>query len=229
MTGALDVIEHPARGPRQPLLRAAAGDVRCPRPCLADRHARLQAAARVRLPAVGRRGGARRRASRPRTSTAVEIEAGWLTCEMEELGRGPDLTPIRVNFSATLTAAIALLAGRFTPAELAPEWLGRARGGDPRPRGEDQPRARSGADREDAARHVGGWCVPGPRAARPAAPSPPARRRQHGRGQSRPGAGPGARRRSLAAPRSRPFRCAGASAATAATSASTGSTPRRCG
>jgi hypothetical protein len=54
---------------------------------------------------------------------AIEIEAGWLTCEMQELGRGPDLTPIRVNFSATLTAAIALLAGRLTPAELDPAWL----------------------------------------------------------------------------------------------------------
>jgi 2-methylcitrate dehydratase PrpD len=54
---------------------------------------------------------------------SVEIEAGWLTCEMEELGRGPDLSPVRVNFSATLTAAIALRAGRFTPAELEPTWL----------------------------------------------------------------------------------------------------------
>jgi len=54
---------------------------------------------------------------------SVEIEAGWLTCEMEELGRGPDLSPIRVNFSATLTVAIALRAGRFTPAELEPAWL----------------------------------------------------------------------------------------------------------
>jgi hypothetical protein len=42
---------------------------------------------------------------------------------MEELGRGPDLTPIRVNFSATFTAAIALLSGRFSPAELEPRWL----------------------------------------------------------------------------------------------------------
>jgi hypothetical protein len=54
---------------------------------------------------------------------SVEIEAGWLTCEMEELGRGPDLTPVRVNFSATLTTAISLLAGRLTPGELAPAWL----------------------------------------------------------------------------------------------------------
>ena len=54
---------------------------------------------------------------------SIDVEAGWLTCEMEELGRGPDLTPIRVNFSATLTTAIALLAGRFTPADLDPAWL----------------------------------------------------------------------------------------------------------
>jgi 2-methylcitrate dehydratase PrpD len=55
--------------------------------------------------------------------TAVEIDAGWLTCEMEELGRGPDLTPVRVNFSAALSTAIALIAGRLTPAELSPGWL----------------------------------------------------------------------------------------------------------
>jgi len=54
---------------------------------------------------------------------SVEIEAGWLTCEMQELGRGPDLSPVRVNFSATLTTAIALLAGRLPPAELSPAWL----------------------------------------------------------------------------------------------------------
>ncbi len=30
---------------------------------------------------------------------------------------------MRVNFSATLTAAIVLIAGRLTPAELAPTWL----------------------------------------------------------------------------------------------------------
>ena len=42
---------------------------------------------------------------------------------MEELGRGSDLSPIRVNFSATLTTAVTLLAGRLTPAELEPAWL----------------------------------------------------------------------------------------------------------
>jgi hypothetical protein len=53
----------------------------------------------------------------------VEIEAGWLTCEMESLGAGPDLSPVRVNFSARLSTAIALIAGRLTPAELDPVWL----------------------------------------------------------------------------------------------------------
>jgi hypothetical protein len=42
---------------------------------------------------------------------------------MEELGRGPELSPVRVNFSAALTTAIALIARRLTPAELAPAWL----------------------------------------------------------------------------------------------------------
>ncbi len=54
---------------------------------------------------------------------SVEIEAGWLTCEMEELGAGPDLSAVRVNFSARLSTAIALIAGRLTPAELEPGWL----------------------------------------------------------------------------------------------------------
>ena len=44
---------------------------------------------------------------------------------MESLGSGPDLSPVRVNFSARLTTAIALIAGRLTPAELKPEWLAR--------------------------------------------------------------------------------------------------------
>jgi MmgE/PrpD N-terminal domain len=53
----------------------------------------------------------------------VEIDGGWLTCEMEALGAGPDLSPVRVNFSARLSTAIALIAGRLTPAELDPAWL----------------------------------------------------------------------------------------------------------
>jgi MmgE/PrpD N-terminal domain len=53
----------------------------------------------------------------------VEIGAGWLTCEMESLGAGPDLSPVRVNFSARLSTAVSLIAGRLTPAELEPAWL----------------------------------------------------------------------------------------------------------
>jgi 2-methylcitrate dehydratase PrpD len=55
----------------------------------------------------------------------VDVEAGWLTCEMEELGSGAGLTPVGVNFSAALSVAVALLAGRLTPAELDPDWLER--------------------------------------------------------------------------------------------------------
>ena len=123
VTGALDVIEHP-RGVLASLSFA-------PRPAmfgalgrgLADRHARLQAPARLRLPAVGRRGGVRgggrgRRGRRASRSRPAGSPARWRSS-----GRGPDLSPIRVNFSATLTTAIALLAGRLTPAELEPAWL----------------------------------------------------------------------------------------------------------
>ena len=42
---------------------------------------------------------------------------------MEELGAGDDLTPVRVNFSAALSAAVALTAGRLTHDELRPAWL----------------------------------------------------------------------------------------------------------
>ena len=54
---------------------------------------------------------------------AIEIEAGYLTCAMEELGAGDDLSPVRVNFSAALSSAVALIAGRLTHHELRPQWL----------------------------------------------------------------------------------------------------------
>jgi len=122
VSGALDVIEHP-RGvlaslsfaPR-PQMFGALGRVWLTDTLAYKRLpgcAYLQSVAEAALAAEIEAGEVE----------SIEIEAGWLTCEMEELGRGPDLTPIRVNFSATLTAAIALLAGRFTPAELAPAWL----------------------------------------------------------------------------------------------------------
>jgi len=122
MTGALDVIEHP-RGvlaslsfaPR-PAMFGGLGSV-----WLTDTLAFKRLPGCAYLQSVGE--AALAPGLRAAEIASVEIEAGWLTCEMEELGRGPDLTPIRVNFSATLSTAIALLAGRLTPAELRPAWL----------------------------------------------------------------------------------------------------------
>ncbi len=122
VSGALDVVEHP-RGvlaslsfaPR-PAMFGALGRVWLTDTLAFKRLpgcAYLQSVAEAAL-AAGVEAG---------EIASVEIEAGWLTCEMEELGRGPDLTPVRVNFSATLATAIGLLAGRLTPAELAPAWL----------------------------------------------------------------------------------------------------------
>jgi hypothetical protein len=122
ITGALDVIEHP-RGvlaslsfaPR-PAMFGALGAV-----WLTDTLAFKRLPGCAYLQSVSE--AALTAGVDAEEVARVEVEAGWLTCEMEELGRGPDLTPIRVNFSATLTVAIALLAGRLTPAELAPAWL----------------------------------------------------------------------------------------------------------
>jgi 2-methylcitrate dehydratase PrpD len=122
MTGALDVIEHP-RGvlaqlsfAPQPAMLGGLGEV-----WLTDSLAfkRLPGCAYVQSVAE-----AACAAGVDATDVAaVEIEAGWLTCEMEELGKGAELTPVRVNFSAALTTAITLLAGRLSPTELDPSWL----------------------------------------------------------------------------------------------------------
>jgi hypothetical protein len=122
VTGALDVIEHP-RGvlsalsfaPR-PAMLGALGDV-----WLTDTLAYKRLPGCAYLQSVAEAALASGVAADE--VAGIEIEAGWLTCEMEELGRGPDLTPVRVNFSATLTTAISLVAGRLTPAELKPSWL----------------------------------------------------------------------------------------------------------
>jgi 2-methylcitrate dehydratase PrpD len=122
VTGALDVIEHP-RGvlaalsfAPQPGMLDGLGEV-----WLTDTLAYKRLPGCAYLQSVGE--AALAAGVEAGEIDAIEIEAGWLTCEMEELGAGPDLSAVRVNFSATLTAAIALIAGRFTPAELAPEWL----------------------------------------------------------------------------------------------------------
>jgi len=122
VTGALDVIEHP-RGVLASLSFA-------PRPAMFGALGRVwltDTLAFKRLPGCAYLQSVAEAALAADVETgevsSVEIEAGWLTCEMEELGRGPDLTAVRVNFSATLTAAIALRAGRLTPAELEPRRL----------------------------------------------------------------------------------------------------------
>jgi 2-methylcitrate dehydratase PrpD len=122
VTGALDVIEHP-RGVLASLSFA-------PRPAMLGALGRVwltDTLAYKRLPGCAYLQSAVEAALAAEVEAdaveRAEIEAGWLTCEMEELGRGADLTPVRVNFSAAFSVAIALLAGRFTPAELAPAWL----------------------------------------------------------------------------------------------------------
>jgi MmgE/PrpD N-terminal domain len=53
----------------------------------------------------------------------VTVDAGLLTVAMEREGARAGLTPVGVNFSAARSVAVALIAGRLTPAELAPAWL----------------------------------------------------------------------------------------------------------
>jgi 2-methylcitrate dehydratase PrpD len=122
MTGALDVIEHP-RGVLAALSFA-------PRPAMFGALGRVwltDTLAYKRLPGCAYLQSVAEAACAAGVDAdaieSIEVEAGWLTCEMEELGRGPDLSPVRVNFSAALTTAIALIAGRLTPAELDPAWL----------------------------------------------------------------------------------------------------------
>ena len=125
--GALDVIEHPrgllvhfAFAAREEML-GALGDVWLtdtlafkPFPGCAYLQAALDAALDAGVAASDVR--------------AVDVEAGYLTCEMERLGAGDDLTPVRVNFSTALSVASALIAGRFTHEELRPEWLAAHKG-----------------------------------------------------------------------------------------------------
>src|SRR2546421_166211 len=53
----------------------------------------------------------------------VQIAGGYLTAGMERLGEGAGLRPIGVNFSAKLSVAVALIAGRLTHEELSEDWL----------------------------------------------------------------------------------------------------------
>src|SRR3954452_15973769 len=53
----------------------------------------------------------------------IEIAGGYLTLAMESLGSRAGLGPVGVTFSARLSVAVALLAGRLTHEELDPGWL----------------------------------------------------------------------------------------------------------
>jgi MmgE/PrpD N-terminal domain/MmgE/PrpD C-terminal domain len=122
MTGALDVIEH-----RRGLLAHLSF---APRPAMLGALGRVwltDTLAYKRLPGCAYLQSAAEAALAAEVSAsdvaAIDVEAGRVTCGMEELGRGSDLTPVRVNFSTALSVAIALLAGRLTPEELRPDAL----------------------------------------------------------------------------------------------------------
>ena len=53
----------------------------------------------------------------------VQIAGGYLTAAMETLGERAGLRPVGVTFSAKLSVAVAILAGRLTHSELSKEWL----------------------------------------------------------------------------------------------------------
>ena len=122
LEGPLDVIESP-RGlltnlafVRRPRMLGALGDVWLtdtlafkPRPGCAY----LQAA----VDAVLRAGVAANEVD------SIVVDAGLPTVAMEELGKAGGLTPAGINFSTARSLAVALIAGRLSHEELAPEWL----------------------------------------------------------------------------------------------------------
>jgi 2-methylcitrate dehydratase PrpD len=61
----------------------------------------------------------------PRDVKSIRIEGGMLTTGMETMSgwyRSEHISPMNVNFSAALSTAITILAGRLTPAELEPDF-----------------------------------------------------------------------------------------------------------
>src|SRR2546430_12549495 len=59
----------------------------------------------------------------PAEVSEVQIAGGYLTAGMEKLGERAGLRPIGVTFSASLSVAVALIAGRLTHEQLSEEWL----------------------------------------------------------------------------------------------------------
>ncbi len=63
----------------------------------------------------------------PAEVAAIRVEAGMLTTGMETMSgwyRREHVSPMNVNFSVALSAALTVLAGRLTPAELEPDFYG---------------------------------------------------------------------------------------------------------
>ncbi len=54
---------------------------------------------------------------------SVEVETSLITTGMEGLSQPAKITAVKVNFSVRLSLAVALVAGRLTPAELDTDWL----------------------------------------------------------------------------------------------------------
>ncbi|MBN2493709.1 MAG: MmgE/PrpD family protein [Deltaproteobacteria bacterium] len=66
------------------------------------------------------------RAIEPADIVSISVRTGMLGAELERLSGGrrwPRLSPVRINFSIPLSLAVALRAGRLTPAELDEEAL----------------------------------------------------------------------------------------------------------
>jgi 2-methylcitrate dehydratase PrpD len=120
--GALDIIESP-RGllahfafVRRPSMLGALGEVWLtdtlafkPVPGCAYVQAAVEAALRAEV---------------ERAEIAdIQVDAGFLTISMEQLAPPNGLTAAGINFSTARSIAVALIAGRLTHEELAPEWL----------------------------------------------------------------------------------------------------------
>ena len=151
VTGALDVIEHP-RGvlanlsfaPRPAMFRGL-GEV-----WLTDTLAFKRLPGCAYLQSVGEAACA---AGVDAAAVAeVEIDAGWLTCEMESLGAGPDLSPDQGQLLGDAQHGDRADRRQADPGRAGPGLARRERDEDPRARGAGEPAPRSGADRADAAR-----------------------------------------------------------------------------
>jgi len=137
LTGALDIIEHPRHGFWQhfafvplPGMLAGLGRVWVTDTIAVKQYpgcAYLDTTLDALLEVLRRYREAAGRSLRPDEVGQVEVEAGLLTVGMDNLSaeaaRHGELAPVAINFSIPLSAAIAILAGRLTAAELSADFL----------------------------------------------------------------------------------------------------------